>query len=79
MTFDKDIPSTIKLYCGDVDERIRACRSKKIAEQLKEHLCNELSATCRSEMIRAVLTNHVDELIKATFDQDGKNIFLEEQ
>ncbi len=68
----------IQTYCGDVTARIRACRTRKIAEQLKWRLCEELSRHCPSEMVQLILRNHVDKIIEETFDQEGNNLFLEE-
>ena len=69
----------IRSHCGDIRQRIRACRSRHIAEQLMERMCGELRMDCPSEMVVSVLSNHVEEIINQTFDENGKNIFLEEK
>lgn len=69
--------STIKKYCGDIRERLLACRTKSIAFALKERLCSELRLNCQSNMVNNVLNAHVDRLIDEIFDHDGKNKFLE--
>ncbi|MBN1562007.1 hypothetical protein JW998_17270 [candidate division KSB1 bacterium] len=68
---------SIKNYCGNIRERLLACRSVKIAHALKERLCYELSLNCRSEMVNNVLRANVDQMISEIFDQDGKNRYLE--
>ncbi len=68
----------INKYCGDIGERIRACRSIHIANVLKERLCSELEPNCQSEIVRQVLRRHIDQLIQSTFDDKGRNIYLEE-
>lgn len=77
-----DDPQSLKLIqtqCGDIRQRIQACRSRNIAEQLKKRLCGELQADCPSEMVVALLSNHVDQIINQTFDGNGKNRYLEEK
>ena len=68
----------INKYCGDIGERIRACRTIHIANVLKDRLCSELEPNCQSEIVRQVLQRHIDQLIKRTFDSKGRNIYLEE-
>ena len=71
--------NVIKKHCGDISERIRACRTKKIADLLKDQICVELQKECPSEMVRNIMHNHVDKIIKEIFDEAGNNIYLEEQ
>ena len=66
-------------HCGNVEERIKACRSREIAVRLKERLCDELSVHCASDMIKGSLLNFVDKLIERTFDADGHNKTLEDK
>jgi hypothetical protein len=75
MKTEEDI--TIRQYCGDIRERLLACRSRTIAVALKEYLCKELQTHCVSSMINNVLQVHVDQLIDEIFSPDGKNKFLE--
>jgi hypothetical protein len=75
MKTEEDI--TIRQYCGDIKERLLACRSRTIAVTLKERLCTELKTNCVSSMINNILQAHVDQLINEIFDHDGKNKFLE--
>ena len=74
----KNGSNIIAKQCGDVEQRIKACRSLEIAIRLKERLCDELEANCSSEMIRGTLLNFVDHLISYTFDENGRNKTLEE-
>jgi len=69
----------IKSVCGDIAERIRACRSRKVAEMLKVQLCNELANHCKSEIIQNLLIHHVDKLINETFDISDRNRTLMEK
>ena len=64
-------------HCGDIRFRIKACRSKKVAELLKDRLCRELSLNCESDMVNNVLQIYVDNIIANTFDDNGKNKYLE--
>jgi hypothetical protein len=75
MKTEEDI--TIRRYCGDINDRLLACRNKTIAVALKERLCAELKTHCISSMINNVLQEHIDQLISEIFDHDGKNKFLE--
>lgn len=67
----------IRQICGDVDQRIAACRTKNIAEMLKSQLCHELDQACESEMIKNLLSAHIDSIITETFNSNGQNKFLE--
>lgn len=73
-----DTEQTIQKYCGNIRERILACRSKNVAVALKERLCTELQSNCESNMINNVLQDHVDGIIEQVFDERGKNRFLED-
>ncbi len=75
---DKKIIEEIQLHCGDVQARIRACRSRIVAEALKERLCAETQNYCASPVVKNVLVKHVENIINATFDEKGHNIYLEE-
>ena len=68
----------IKQYCGDVEKRLRSCRSQAIAEHLAVRLCTELELNCKSDMVKDVLKRHVNKLIEQIFDKNGNNIYLEE-
>lgn len=68
----------IKTYCGDVEDRIRSCRSKEIAELLTDRLCSEVDKGCKSSIINGILKSHINKIIEQVFDQDGNNRFLED-
>jgi len=68
---------TILTYCGDIRERLMACRTRVIAVALKERLCAELQINCLSSMVNNVMRKHVDQMIDEIFDETGKNRFLE--
>jgi hypothetical protein len=67
----------IQQNCGNIRERLLACRSKSVAFALKDRLCSELKLNCQSNMVNNVLNEHVDQLIQEIFDQNGKNKYLE--
>ena len=73
----KEIDDIIKDYCGDIEQRIKACRSRDVAELLKHRLCSELKRNCESTMIKDVLIDHVDKLISKMFEKSGNNKYLE--
>lgn len=66
----------IERVCGNIAERIRACRTRHVAEMLKERLCTELVNQCQSDIIQTLLRQHVDQLIRKTFDASGNNLTL---
>jgi len=68
----------ISKYCGDVEERIKACRSRAVAEHLKNHLCDELKANCKSEIIHNFLKHYANDLILKYFDKSGRNKLIHE-
>ncbi len=74
MESEKDI---IKKYCGDIETRILACHNENIAHTLAERLCDELNIHCRSKVVHNILKQHVDKIIRETFDENGKNKTLE--
>jgi hypothetical protein len=65
--------SIIAKYCGNVEDRIKACRSKEVANFLKSHLCRELKMNCQDAAVNAFLKKYVDELILQYFDGEGHN------
>jgi len=69
----------IQRVCGNIKERVRACRSRQVAEMLKEKMCRELSRQCKSEIILNLLSQNVDKLIAETFDNSGNNLKLMEK
>jgi hypothetical protein len=68
----------IKKHCGDIRKRIEACRTKEIANLLKNQICMELQSDCPSEMVSNIMHIHVDKIIAEIFDAEGKNKYLEE-
>jgi len=72
-----DTEKIIQKNCGNIKERLRACRTINVAFALKERLCSELQLKCESKMVNNVLNEHVDQLINEIFDQDCKNKYLE--
>ena len=72
-----NIDKVISENCGNIKERLMACRTKNVAFALKDRLCSELRLNCESNMVNNVLNEHVDLLINEIFDQSGNNKFLE--
>jgi hypothetical protein len=65
-------------YCGNIKERIRSCKSRKIALLLRDSMCSEFKSRCKSDIVANLLLKYSDDLIDATFDKNGMNIYLEE-
>ncbi|MBN1541425.1 hypothetical protein JW992_04705 [candidate division KSB1 bacterium] len=68
----------ISKSCGKIDERVHACKTREVAEMLKERLCREFEKECQSAIIRNFFNRHVDSIINDTFDRNGMNKYLEE-
>jgi hypothetical protein len=67
----------IQKYCGNVEERIRCCRTRQVAEILKALLCRELHSACSDAATSDYLKQKVDLIIHDAFTPDGKNrLFL---
>ena len=69
----------IQNICGDVEQRLRSCRSKTIAEHLTERMCSEIAMNCQSDIIRHALKVYVDKLVGQIFDKNGNNNYLEKK
>ncbi len=63
----------IEKYCGNIRERIEACRTKEAALLLKKRMCRELHEHCLSEMIQNSLNYEIDRIIDTTFNTTEKN------
>ncbi len=74
----EDQKNIIIRSCGDIHKRIKVCRSRSVAEMLKQRLCDELETNCKSDVVRQLLEQHVDQLISEVFDKQGRNKYLEE-
>jgi hypothetical protein len=74
----EDQKNIIIRSCGDIAMRIKVCRSRSVAKMLKQRLCDELETNCKSDVVRQLLEQHVDQLISEVFDKQGRNKFLEE-
>ena len=64
----------ITKYCGNIEDRIKACRTKEAAVLLKTRMCRELRESCLSEIINNTLNYQIDQLIKATFEPSEHHI-----
>lgn len=74
----EDQKNIIMRSCGDIDMRIKVCRSRSVARMLKQRLCDELETNCKSDVVRQLLERYVDQLISVVFDKQGRNNYLEE-
>jgi hypothetical protein len=72
-----DSETIIEQNCGNIKQRLMACRSRDIANALRDQLCSELRLNCESSMVNNILNTHVDHLIEEIFDQNGHNKYLE--
>ncbi len=63
---------------GDLELRIRACRSREVALMLSQQIYVEFGKTCKSPMARNLLRRNMNDLIRRTFDKSGNNRFLED-
>ncbi|MBN1465234.1 hypothetical protein JXA02_05695 [candidate division KSB1 bacterium] len=73
-----DLDEQIQKSCGNIRERLLACRSARIANALRDRLCSELRSNCDSEMVHNALMANVGQMIKEIFDQNGRNRYLED-
>ena len=58
----------ISRVCGNIEDRIQACRSKKVAMRLRNYICTELEEQCKSEIINNMLAYQIEKIINDTFD-----------
>lgn len=59
----------INKYCGHVEERVAACRDKKVAEYLKQNICLELKHHFDDESLLNNIETYIDNLIDARFSR----------
>jgi hypothetical protein len=71
--------NVINKYCGQIEERIKACKNRDIAEILLNRLCSELDQNCKSDVVLNFLRVHVEKLIKEVFDENGNNRLMEKK
>ncbi|HPG39771.1 MAG TPA: hypothetical protein PLP19_13480 [bacterium] len=69
----------IKKYCGQIEERINACKSRDIAVLLMNRLCAELEQNCKNSNVMEYLQKHVSILITNYFDKNGNQKLMEKQ
>jgi hypothetical protein len=71
--------NNIEKYCGNIEERIKACRTKEAAVLLKKRMCRELREHCKSDMVHNSLKYQIDQLIDGIFNnQDLEDNHVEE-
>lgn len=68
---------TIKQFCGNIEDRIRSCRSKAVAGYLKRVLLKELKKHTADEMIHHYFEKKYNELVKCYFDTNGCNKLID--
>jgi hypothetical protein len=57
----------IKKYCGSVEERVAACRDKKVAQYLKQSIFNEIKQQCKSGPVLDFVKKYIENLIQERF------------
>ncbi len=67
----------IEKYCGQIEERIDACRDKKVAEYLKQNICLELKRHSNDQFVLNYIETYIDQLIDDRFsDKRNKGIVM---
>lgn len=64
-------------YCGNIEERIRSCRSRRVAKYLKKLLCLELHDHINNKAIETDLKLEIEHYIQTYFSKNGDNIFIQ--
>jgi hypothetical protein len=64
---EDEIEQIIIKYCGAVEERIAACRDRKVAKYLKQSIYNEIKQNCESKSVFDIVKQYVDHLIEVKF------------
>jgi vacuolar-type H+-ATPase subunit E/Vma4 len=67
----------VKQFCGNIEDRIRSCRSKTVAGYLKRILLQELKKYSADEIIHRYFEKKYDELVECYFDNKGCNKLIE--
>jgi len=57
----------IRKYGGHVEERVAACRDKKVARYLKHNICLEVKRHLKDESLLNNIETYIDNLINARF------------
>ena len=57
----------MKQYCGQIEERVAACRDKTVAEYLKQNICLELKRHSNDQFVLNYIATYIDNLIEARF------------
>jgi hypothetical protein len=57
----------IKRYCSSVEDRVAACRDKKVAQYLKQSIFSEIKEKCKSKPILDFVKLYVENLIQDRF------------
>lgn len=57
----------IKKYCGQIEERVAACRDKAVAAYLKQNICSEIKRQTNDQTLLNDISIYIDNLIDARF------------
>ena len=63
--------------CGDMAARVRACRNRKVAEMLMQQISNDFCRAGQEPAALKILRSQMKDMLRQTFDKNGKNRFLE--
>jgi len=66
----KNIEDIVKKYCGSLEERMDACKDRKVAAILKERICWEFKRSGNKELTLDFVKQYLDNLIAAKFTVD---------
>ncbi|MCU0646174.1 MAG: DUF1858 domain-containing protein [bacterium] len=69
---EKNTEQFINKYCGQIEERIAACRDKKVAECLKQIIFLEIKHRTKDDALLKNIETHIDNLIDARFSSEAK-------
>jgi hypothetical protein len=64
-------------FCGNIEDRIRSCRSKTVVGYLKRVLLQELKKCSADEMVHQYFEKKFDELVECYFYKNGCNKLIE--
>ncbi len=67
---EKNTEQVINKYCGQIEDRIAACRDKKVAECLKQTIFLEIKRRTKDEALLKNIETHIDNLIDAQFSSE---------
>jgi hypothetical protein len=70
---EKNTEQVINKYCGQIEDRIAACRDKKVAECLKQNIFLEIKRHANDDALLNNIRTYIDNLIDARFSIESKD------